>query len=72
MFSVPPWETVTKQLLQHAIRNNTPPTHGYNLCAFQLSFFAAQLESLKNETFVLIVAVQNDDRAESCRNIAGN
>src|SRR6267154_3641310 len=72
MFSVPAGETVTKKFLQHGVRNETPPTHGNNLCAFQLSFLPAKLESLEDETFVLVVAVQNDDRAKSRRNVAGN
>src|SRR5229473_8177158 len=72
MFGVPTWETVAKELLQHGIRNKIPPTHGDNLCAFQFSFLPAKFDSLEDETFVLIMAVQNDDRAKSRRNIAGN
>src|ERR1700737_4134204 len=72
MFSVPSRELVAKELLQRGIRNKAPPTNGDNLCAFQLSFLPAKFESLKDETFVFIMAVQNDDRAKSRRNVAGN
>src|ERR1700726_1545418 len=72
MFSVPSGELVTKELLQCGIRNKAPPTNGDNLCAFQLSFLPAKFESLEDETFVLVVAVQNDDRAKSRRNVAGD
>src|SRR5882672_7446516 len=72
MFSVPAGETVTKKFLQHGVRNKAPPTHGDNLCAFQLSFLTAKLESLEDETFVLIMAVQNNDRAKSRRDVAAN
>src|SRR6202011_377013 len=72
MFSVPYRESVTKELFQRGIRNKAPPSNGDNLCAFQLSFLPAKFESLKDETFVFIMAVQNDDRAKSRRNVAGN
>src|SRR5882762_8208234 len=72
MFSMPAGEPITKKLLQHGIRNKTPPSCGDNLCAFQLSFLAAKFEGLEDESFVLIVAVQNNNRPKSRRNIAGD
>src|SRR5882762_2999798 len=72
MFSMPARKTITEKPLQYDIRNKIPPACGDNFGAFQLSFLPAKFESLANETFVLIVAVQNDNRTKSRRNIAGD
>ena len=72
VFRVPSGEAFPEKFVEQRLRHEAPPTHRHNPGAFEASFLPAQLQRLKQKRFILIVPIQDNDRAKSHRCVTGN
>lgn len=72
MFCMPALKAIAEQSVQRRLRDKAPPAHGNESCAVELSRLAAEFQSLEDEPFVFVMAVENDDRLKTRCDVPGD